>query len=411
MSFPPEIIYQILLQLPSEEVLKFAPIFGFHDWEFWRHKATIDFQLPKDYFDLALPRKISGRYRYFEIATKFKSSIISLAVLDKDLITGFYEAPTLLALAIDDNNLNLIKQLLPLIPKKVVKQIYHQKLVKGTNKEVVNVKKYPPVSIELIPTNWQSIIGYFDSFILLINHLYRLNSSIKDFFDVPEEFVLIERKEWGRLETKMVNSFRYLESNYRVIINLIHSQDPQAFSVAQIYILGLNPKHKEVCLRVALERGNKYQVGWILQFLPEVISGHGSKENYTNSILSSYNNNYFYETVEYNLLFDAYCGANLELIEQFESYGYQLNLKDTRILSFVCSAIQTGYQKKLSNPIDVYNLLKSRPKLRESVHFINDIDILGLQKQTIPKFIFYLLEGIIPYEKKGPKQRLIVDFL
>ena len=58
----------------------------------------------------------------------------------------------------------------------------------------------------------------------------------------------------------------------------------------------------------------------------------------------------------YDYIFDAYCGANMELINQFKSYGYST---DTfRYQQQILNAIFTGYRYGLSTPIDVYNLVK-----------------------------------------------------
>ena len=58
---PPEIRLLILTKLSDAEAFRLYNLFPeLKDWSFWRQRARDRFQVPRDYFDLALDRQISG---------------------------------------------------------------------------------------------------------------------------------------------------------------------------------------------------------------------------------------------------------------------------------------------------------------------------------------------------------------
>ena len=350
---PPEINTQLLLNIPASQAYELCQqpeLEGLCDWSYWRNKALIDFQIPRSYFDLALDREIPGDYRYLEISTRFVPSLNSLASINNGSVSGIYEPGALLNLAFDRNQPDLFQVLLPTLSKQFLEEFYGEKIATGF---IPN--DYTTYGRNPIPPK-ESLIGHST-----IYNLLALAVGGKVFKNLPKFYYDLEARDWDSIDQE----FSTIDDEFdqvQVILNMIYSQDNQAWVIAQKYIPNYNDDLQQFFLRAALECGNKPQVDWILQYLPNVKTQPNqfySDKFKVGQYFGAYdrvgNFQFGYRNIRYSFILDAYCGANMELIQQFESYGYTIDIN--KLQNRVNPAVITGYKYGLSNPLAVYDLI------------------------------------------------------
>lgn len=392
---PPEINTQLLLNVPASQAFELCRQPEFEDlcdWSYWRNKALFDFQVPRSYFDLALNRGISGDYRYLEISTRFIPSLDSLASINNGIVSGIYEPATLLSLAFDRNQPDLVRALIPMVNQDFLEYLYKEKITAGfipNNFTIYGPYLPPPVG---------ALIGHLTIYNLLASAVEG-----KVFDNLPQFYYDLEDKNWIALDQEFFN----IEGFFRVqvILAMIYSQDDQAWSVAQKYISLYEENIKVFFLRAALECGNKSQVDWILQYLPEVKTNPRKFSSIIYNVPQYFgaydrfsNFQSEFENIKYNFILDAYCGANLELIQQFDSYGYNLDII-YNVGYYINRVVAIGYGYGLSNPVAVYDLARQLIEKGIFLRFIpGDIDINALVIQppkTLDQFK-QVLENLLP---------------
>ena len=87
----------------------------------------------------------------------------------------------------------------------------------------------------------------------------------------------------------------------------------------QKYFQRLKNDLRVVCLRIALQSGNEEQFDWLIKRIKELPEKDvGDKYGFIVNPFSRRDEEDMYST-KYNLLFDAYVGGNLKLVEKLEA--------------------------------------------------------------------------------------------
>ena len=302
-----------------------------------------------------------------------------------------------MSLAIDRNQPDLVRALIPMVSRQFLENLYYEKFIKQLPSERVRygvisrIKPFPmQISAKFYPN---SVVGCLTIYNLFATELgtevFTPQNTDQIYFD-------LEDRNWEAVDRKFSELF--LSVQYQFILSMIYSQDDQAWLVAQKYIPDFDELNMELFLRAALECGNKNQVDWLLQYLPYIKTGKLYAKIFATGIyFGAYNRaeniSYIAESTDYSFICDAYCGANLELIQQFESYGYKLRRFDPDTF------ISTGYRYGLSNPISVYNLAV---QLSTSSTYLYDIpgniDITSLSVQNPKTYIRFrqIINHLLP---------------
>lgn len=393
-TIPPEINTLILATLSDSQLFSLCQndIFSdLCDWSFWRSRARETFDVPNWYFDLNSSRGISGAYRYLEIKTQFMPSIESLAEVDQGIVFGITELENLFEQAIITLNYSLVEQLIPVylerFPSDDVALLlggFYKSLSTGkySNRwELIPMRLFLVKIMTGLPNVLETVISEFsegqpqqrESFFSLIN----------------QEIV---KKDWKSV-TESLKTNRDQDDGTDVLIYLIYLQDPQAFSIIKELTPLLENNNKVQLSRATAQVGNYEQFQWIYSQINwnqvEFKVGIGSSE--LNSIAGGLHSDYF---SPYNLLYDAYIGANPMIIEQFEKsveqfekLGFTISRQSDKI-----AALVAGRKNYLSNPISVYQIVD---KLTINDTFeIDDlvglgIEVISLLSQKFPDLIDY----------------------
>lgn len=89
-SLPPEILQQVLFQLPAEEIVNLCRVSkylrsGCHDMTFWSEKSFRDFKFPRDLFHrMILPNPLD-RYHQVKMFNEYPNEFITIAARNGDL--------------------------------------------------------------------------------------------------------------------------------------------------------------------------------------------------------------------------------------------------------------------------------------------------------------------------------------
>ena len=389
---PPEINLLIVDKLSTTDVFnacKDSSLSEACSWSFWRRRCQQEFNIPIEYFDLALDRNIDGSYRYLEIVCQIKPIEQGLAEIKEGCITGIYEAPTLLLMAVRRNQVGLVRKLIPLVEKRVLKKIVNNLLQHQLG--IIN----PPVF-----GNWSIHMRHLQSLNLIINAIRGVDLDIYEIYpDLPKIFIQIENEDWDIMGS--LNKLRPVYLPY-VILNLIYTQKAEAFAIVRKFLPIATPDNYQMYLRAALNCGNESQVDEILQYIPEITSGHPVhflEIGMLTNLIGAYDRNLNLSGPSHGYILDAYCGANLNLIKRFESYGYHLDLSDKTNLSKVRVAIGGGITEGLSNPVLLHQLISERLK---TTHGRIDVDftkmlINNVGEDTMEVILDWFVTGSIEY--------------
>lgn len=408
-QLPPETTELIISSLPDSDLLSICQneIFSnLCDWNFWRRRTGELFEVPTWYFDLGLSRQISGAYRYLEVKTQFRFSLEDLATISPDgLVSGIYEPHQLFLNTIYSRDFNLIRQLYPILSKE------DPKMVRQVIKNI-----YSDFKLKHVYFNWDLIP--------VINLLLQL-SSRTDFIPSPQEPIdQIDQGDWPAVtqNIRFTPDQDYIE---RVLIYLIYTQKTGAFQIVQNYISEFNKnlsnrKQKIFrLLRASAQTGNYDQFSWILNFiefnqeeveyfnrLPPIDDSHLiAGDLHTENL----------DGVVYNPLYDAYIGANQDIILIFKNWGFAFSTNkpidfnligpDYGGISFeqLASLEQIGYPKHneiysldagrnvgLSNPVSVYRVINGIEisKKEDIIRSISlGVEVMGLLFTKYPQLI------------------------
>lgn len=371
-QLPDELKIQLLNALPFGDLVQACQTEALDlcDWDFWSRKASQDFQVPSDYFNLALDRGISGEYRYLEILTRFRTNLESIANIDNNLVSGIYELESVFVRATLDNQVDLMNQLLPYVDQGELKRAY----------KVIDPRG-PSYSYR--SSDWWDVIGNVSSYLIIYNALTKKSNrpvtSIQELYRNFQQVMLdIELDNWAQVDSYLAAG----KISERAIYYMMYRQQPEAFALIQKYIDKISNPQRMILLRIALQCGNENQFEWLLERTTIDLA--------TNQpIISTFNSIPFYKRqtpsyAEYNLSLDAYVGANSTLIERVENFG---DVDAT----YNVQAVIRGYQQRLSNSISVYYLISNSAfSFEYFTDFLGlDVDIANLLLNSEDKEIGY----------------------
>lgn len=363
---PPEINELIVASVPDPEIYgtcenpDFSPIC---DWNFWRRRAIDKWEIPAWYFDLGLARGITGAYRYLEVSTQFQPTMESIASISDGVVYGIYTVRHLSKLALKREDLDLIKQLRPVIPES----LFDSGLAFGLFLE--------------------SPFSSYISNILLGEDTY-------DISDVNLVFVSAYYGNWDSVINFLNINNDPVEVG-RLLTYLIYTQKSTAFAIVQQFIGKTDNYQITRMLRATVQCGNKdqfyYMVGKITNPQQTILlyKDQISRFDLTNSIgnlhcfeydmLSASNN------INYSFLYDAYAGANQDIINYLKTIIDEEESVETYKLY---ESIRAGRNKGLSNPVSAYNLVNQSTH-NNYLSYLNkiEIDITQLLVEKFPKFL------------------------
>ena len=378
-QLPVETTELIISSLPDSNLLSVCQneIFSnLCDWNFWRRRARDLFEIPNWYFDLGLSRQISGAYRYLEVKTQFKLSLEALATISPEgLISGIYEPRQMLLNAISSRDFDLIRQLYPILSKEdpgMVNQIIETFRLDFTR--------------GMVHAHWDLIP--------VINLLLELSSRTDFILSPPEPINQIDQSNWPDV-IQNIELIRNIPYKVRVLTYLIYTQNETAFQIVQTFVSDFDtnaPAYKLRILRLlraSAQTGNYNQFKWILNFInfdEEDIRVFNSESSvgffYIRSAAGGLHTQDF-DSADYNILYDAYIGANQDIINTFRNMGlkfsnnkpndvdiitpgYEVILQSEFILLEQFGnprhneifALEVGKNAGLSNPTSVYQVVE-----------------------------------------------------
>ena len=238
--------------------------------------------------------------------TKFQATEDALAsVSDDGIVTGIYSPEGLFYRAVFEDNVDLMKKLLPLIDKNIVvnhdfdgKQLFSRgtnEILKEVgfeiyNKLVTRFESQEKFTEVLISNKWDKVKKYLD-----VNR--------GEIF-CSRSVLLIQRYSIG---TDIVSR----------LVFLIYSKKPEAINIVKSYYTKVGTVAKEILMRAMIQTGGEEGVVWMSQYLPEIFIFN--RDLYQNSNI---NDPTQFRSDFYNPLIDAYFGGNLNLINRFKKLGY-----------------------------------------------------------------------------------------
>ena len=261
--------------------------------------------------------------------------------------------------ASSENNLNLMNKLLPHIDRDFV----------------------PPMIDSSFLMSLQVYRGLYGIIPRPTDRFFAFELDYDDEKDVQQYFIeAVIFNKWDQihqfLETKPL-SFLYR------LYSLIYCKKPEAFEIVKSYYPKLDKSSQIFLLRATIQTGREEETDWMGKFVPEFFTFN---DNFYPSLAedptwATVNRHEWLTLKDYNPLTDAYFGSNLNLIQRFKDLGYDSEkIRKPQL-------IVNGYKQRMSNPIDVYYLVKHELGLknnlgwnyyRENFYEIDDVEINGL---------------------------------
>ena len=374
---PPEINLYLLETTPSSDLYNLCqlePFVHLCDWSFWRRRCREDFQVPFDYFDLAVYRNISGAYRYLEISGRFNLNIESLVSVSERVVYGIYDLNALFTKAIDKGDDQLVERLLPSVSPDFINN--H-----------LGLRDY------LTKSFWFENLGRI-KVIETLGRSLGFQSIYQIYPELPPIILQVENYQWDEVDQElsllvtMAPHFREFGSQlppvreiiFGTLADLIQTQQDSAFHLVQKYFNNVDSTLQDALLHCCLQCGNEIQTDWIMSKITLTPPSSVNDINFSSYFGRIANLRFDIPTgIRFNYLYSAYYGGNLRLVEKFEVLGY-LNLEFDQ--NKINSEIKRGYIDGFSNPVSVYQLLLNRPELFSiSGEVILDLDIANLAKE------------------------------
>ena len=332
------------------------------DWNFWRRRAIDKYQVPVWYFDLALSRGITGAYRYLEVSTQFQLGPKSVASISDGVVSGIYDLRTLFENAVWEDNLQLVEQLLP---------------------DVV------------------SLLGeiFIDNFNLQQTISYDLITGLR--------IDILVDAYYGRWD--IVTNYLINESNPisigRLLTYLIYTQTLTGFSLVRRFNGKTSQYYRINILRATAQCGNEEQFKYLVSIIEDfqqIVGNYKQKlDNYIpiGHLYFGIFDLEFQTSVydpHYSFLYDAYAGANQNIIKYFRDL--ELVLPDETHDAYF--SLFQGRSLNLSNPVSFYNII-SQINVDEEPGFptlvSSGIDAAQLMIERFPSFlnpnILYIVGG------------------
>lgn len=359
-DLPEEVNTLILQNLPDSTLLdNFSTCL---DWSFWKVLASIRFQVPGEYFDLALERKILPSERYLEILSKFRATPQALAKFENGKLKGIWTPEQLAHQAYLEKNFTLMGQMMDLagnefLPIENPQRIDNSNDIMGLYSESLVTRKFDIVN-RLAP-------------LITLKGLPGPN---------PEGWV-------GGIPPRTCSNFRGFIPNFEDrLASLAYSHEN--FDILQAYFVDLPWEYQSCLIRSVIQSGRQKEAEILMSYHSDYWNTFRPEDNDLSCVEDSPGKfslemqHLPFEDYSRNPLIDAYVGANLNLINKFEAIGWSL-----RPLHAI-EMLLDGYEDRLSNPIDVYNVIVTKfKKIPEGsqVFFFGcaDIDLFQLAHRQL----------------------------
>lgn len=325
---PNEVISLAINRVPDPEIFQTCQesFPELCDWNFWRDRARTRFDVPNSYFDLGLSRSIPGAYRYLEVLTQFHLVDSALVKIDQGLVSGIYTLDRLISLAVIRDQIDLVRELLPLTKKSP--NIYLNETV--------------------------DLYGYYWNLYPILTltggrYLRKYNTAL----------ALIKEKNWDQLISILTDGTRV-----KVCVYLVYIQEG-INEVVKKLVDNFTEIEKSVITRAAVQIGNFDQFIYFWDKVSQTtkdnfLSGNGeyASSSNPNHVGSLHTDMHAYEDIQYSLLLDAYAGANLTIIAEVSSYNYKLPEGDfLGAYKLALNFMTAAREQNLSNPVAVYQVI------------------------------------------------------
>lgn len=327
-------------------------------WSFWKQRTKDRFDVPSDYFDLAIDRGISGAYRYLEILSKFEITEEAIASIDDGLVSGIYSPEKVFYLAMFENKSDLMKKILPEIDLSLFRNYSYGRSYNILSQETCRLLKG----------------SLFNKFLVS-----NLDDHDPEFIQEKFDHAIVS-EDWDEVR-KYLNMEQKELFHFRMFV-LVYSKKSGAMNIVKFYYPKLSKTFQHLLIRAVIQTGREEEVTWMSQYIPEFFTFDEDRHLQTET-----ENPTWPEIDDYNPLVDAYFGGNLNIVNKFKKLGY-----DSEELN-KSQLVINSYKQRMSNPIDVYYLVKEDLEQETKMGWedcselqfyeIDDIEILGLIRRYV----------------------------
>lgn len=330
---PLELKLGIISCLPDHQLLPLTKQVDLLSWSFWKNRS----QAPGWYFDLV--KDGTGRDRYVEVETQYELNINS-----KEL----YSQEDIYNLAVTNNKLELVTEIRSSITEELTERFF-RRISRG------DLKGRP----ELIRICNR------------LGHYHQWKTTRKPYKH-------IQMGQWKKVAKflKIVDPKR-LE---KVLIYLIYTRNDNAFELVKQNISHLECDAKFTLLRAAAQIGNKDKFLFIAGRIHNIRSIFRQLYIYNptiqdfQKIIGNLHNEIFEMRIDgYRLVYDAYAGANPEIIDIIEDWDLEVWGKGNLPNITKLDALVVGRSRFMSDPSNAY-LIAQRCQYK----FNLDIRLVGI---------------------------------